>query len=171
MGRIYTTSIKDLKKKENKKEIEILRVIASFRNQLFCGNIQYRNLYRDMHDFFQDASKELGYSGPIRRRQFKVTYYSRTGKYPVYACVYLYAVYLALKDCINQGAAHHITLEQTEQISTFTRYVAKEVRRWLDIHPQNANLFTAQELFEFNLLEDGLNAVDNRIALPMGEIL
>ena len=59
MGRIYTTSIKDLKKKENKKEIEILRVIASFRNQLFCGNIQYRNLYRDMHDFFQDASKEL----------------------------------------------------------------------------------------------------------------
>ena len=159
MGRIYTTSINELKKKENKKEIEILRVIASFRNQLFCGNIQYRNLYRDM------------YGGPIRRRQFKVTYYSRTGKYPIYACVYLYAVYLALKDCINQGAAHHITLEQTEQISTFTRYVAKEVRRWLDIHPQNANLFTAQELFEFNLLEDGLNAVDNRIALPMGEIL
>ena len=50
MGRIYTTSIKDLKKKENKKEIEILRVIASFRNQLFCGNIQYRNLYRDIAD-------------------------------------------------------------------------------------------------------------------------
>lgn len=31
MGRIYTTSINELKKKENKKEIEILRVIASFR--------------------------------------------------------------------------------------------------------------------------------------------
>lgn len=171
MGRIYTTSIKELKKKENKKEIEILRVIASFRNQLFCGNIQYRNLYRDMHDFFRDASNELGYGGPIRRRQFKVTYYSRTGKYPIHAYVYLYAIYLALKDCISKGATHNITLEQTEQIGTFTRYVAEELRRWLDIHPQNANLFTARELFEFNMLEDELNAVDNRISLPMGEIL
>ena len=171
MPRTYTTKIKELKQKENIKEIKILYIIASSRNQLFCGNIQYRHLYKDMHEFFREASDKLEYDGSIRRKQFRATYYSRTGKYPIYAYVYLYAIYLALKDCIKKGSMHHITLEEAEQVHSFTRYVAEELRKWLDIFPQNENRFTAEELHEFNMLEDGLNTVDNRIALPMGKIL
>lgn len=83
----------------------------------------------------------------------------------------LYAIYLALKECLDCGASHHITLEEAERLASFTRYIARQLREWLDVYSDDEDLFTPQEILEFNNLEDGLNTVDGKIAKPMREIL
>lgn len=87
--------IEQIRDLENKNMISVLRYIASKKGYLSEGNIQYKNLFKNV---LKPKFKEVAFKNDenpkgISRKQYKSLIKYRRGRFPVNICLYLQALY------------------------------------------------------------------------------
>lgn len=157
----YSSAIKELKGFSNTTEQGILFYIAQKKQCLENNAIQYRKLYyRVIRPALLALRQNNHIPYRISRRQFKKTYISRDGRFPLEMCFYLLGIYMILIQLRNQAPAEKINIQYSE-------FIAGRVFSAMDIIVQDdPDGYTWAQLDEFRYILNRRDILDAQVGCP-----
>lgn len=133
--------INQIRNKENKNLIKVLRYIASEEGYLSEGNIQYKKLFNNVlkPKFIEIAIENDEGRRCISRRQYNCLRKYKHGKFPINICIYLQALYE-----IMLGYQQEADLTPKNDNVSYTEYVLNYLRDQIEFividNNQNGNV-------------------------------
>lgn len=125
--------IKEIKDKENKNLIKVLKYIAEKEGYLKGENIEYRKLYYGfLRDEFLDTANSinanLNVNGfKVSYKQFKRLRIYRRGRFPIHTAVYLLSLYE-----IMYRYKKKLNLGKVKDNISYTTYIANELKEEIE---------------------------------------
>lgn len=157
--------INQIRNKENKNLIKVLRYIALKEGYLSEGNIQYKKLFKNVlkPKFIEIAIENDEGRRSISRRQYNCLRKYKHGKFPINICIYLQALYE-----IMLGYQQEADLTPRIDDVSYTEYILNYLRDQIEFivvyNNQNGNSHNNIDEIHLNILNiiyDSITSLDN----------